>query len=267
MITNLGKDVIKNYFAGQVGQIGGAISVGTGATAAALTSTELSFETTRLIVKSVSADLANNRIVYKAVLPPGMIGTIYEIGLFDRSVPNATLNLGILGGTTTWNAGTLVATNARRGTTTLKVDAGASATVVAAISDQSIDLSKFVGTDSVVLAFQSGANLSAVKLRLGNAPGTYREFNFTGFATGYNTKRVNLSAGTDTGTVDLSAITYVALVVTATSGGTTSVYLDGIKVEDNTDQSQLVAMTVLSTPQVVSAFIPTEIEYSLGITV
>lgn len=82
MIVTTGKTVIKNFFGGQVHRIGGSIALGTGTTAAALSQTALVTEVTRFNVDSVSPDLINNRIVFKGTLQPGLITTIYEIGLF-----------------------------------------------------------------------------------------------------------------------------------------------------------------------------------------
>lgn len=83
MIVNTGKDVIRQFFGGQTRQIGGAIALGTGTTAPALGNTSLVAEVYRINVTSVSADLANNRIVFKAVVPAGIatLPTINEIGL------------------------------------------------------------------------------------------------------------------------------------------------------------------------------------------
>lgn len=82
MIVNTGKDVIKNFFGRQYPVIADAIAVGTGTTAATLTDTGLQTEVTRLTVTSVSADIANSKIIFKAILPAGALATIYEVGIF-----------------------------------------------------------------------------------------------------------------------------------------------------------------------------------------
>lgn len=82
MIVNNGKTVIVNFFGGQVGHIGDMIALGTGTTAAALTDTALATEVTRVRVTSISADTTNNRIVFKAVVQPGTMTTISEIGVY-----------------------------------------------------------------------------------------------------------------------------------------------------------------------------------------
>jgi hypothetical protein len=42
----------------------------------------LATEVIRLAVTSVSADLDNNRIVFKAILPAGTVDTITEVGIY-----------------------------------------------------------------------------------------------------------------------------------------------------------------------------------------
>lgn len=86
MITTNGKEIIKQFFGGQVGGIGGSIGIGTGTTAAALGDTALAAEVIRIDVVSISADLTNNRIVFKGVLPAGYLPTIYEAGLYHSTV-------------------------------------------------------------------------------------------------------------------------------------------------------------------------------------
>lgn len=82
MIVTSGKDVIKNYFGGQIPQIGDHLAFGTGTTAADLTDTALGTEVYRVPVTSISADLANSRIVFKATIAPGYITSFSEVGLF-----------------------------------------------------------------------------------------------------------------------------------------------------------------------------------------
>lgn len=92
MIVNTGKTVIVNFFGGQVGHIGDTIALGTGTTAAALTDTALAAEVTRVAVSSIAADTANNRIIFKAVVQPGVMSTISEIGVFyNGKIQNAQL--------------------------------------------------------------------------------------------------------------------------------------------------------------------------------
>lgn len=83
MIVNSGKSIVKQYFGGQVGQIGDYLAFGTGTVAEALTDTALGTEVFRVRCTSVNADLANNRIVFKATIPASAVASFTEIGLFN----------------------------------------------------------------------------------------------------------------------------------------------------------------------------------------
>lgn len=83
MITTVGKQVIVNYFGGQVPTIGDTLALGTGTTAASVNDTALATEVTRVKVTSISADTANARIIFKAVVPPNAIPLIKEVGLYS----------------------------------------------------------------------------------------------------------------------------------------------------------------------------------------
>lgn len=82
MIVTTGKTVITNFFGGQVLHIADSIALGTGTTAVTLADTGLQTEVVRLPVSSISADTANNKIIFKATLPAGSMTTISEIGIF-----------------------------------------------------------------------------------------------------------------------------------------------------------------------------------------
>lgn len=84
MITTAGKSSIINFFGGQVGHIGDTIALGTGTTPPALTDTALATEVVRLRVSAIAADTTNSRIVFKAVLQPGVMATISEIGIYSN---------------------------------------------------------------------------------------------------------------------------------------------------------------------------------------
>ena len=92
MITNDGKTVIRQFFGGQVKNIADFIAVGTGTTPVAVGHTALTTEAARAKVTSVRADLDNNRIVFKATLPPPpqSVFTITEVGILHSESVNVT---------------------------------------------------------------------------------------------------------------------------------------------------------------------------------
>lgn len=94
MIVNDGKTQIKQYFGGQVAMIANSIALGSGTTAETPTDTSLQTEVYRIPVTSISADLDNNRIVFKAVIQPGYLTSFTELGLFygqQQATPGGVL--------------------------------------------------------------------------------------------------------------------------------------------------------------------------------
>lgn len=83
MIVTTGKTVVLNVFSGQGGRIADRIAVGTGTTPVALSDTALATEAFRVPLSSISADTANQRIVFKGVITPGVVaGSVTEVGIF-----------------------------------------------------------------------------------------------------------------------------------------------------------------------------------------
>lgn len=271
MLTTEGKNVIKRYFGGQVSRIGGSIALGVGTTAATVADTQLAYEAIRLQVSSVNADLANNKIIFKGSLPPGVIGTIYEVGLYD-SVNTASrtklLSL-VTPARGIWTNSTIVPDNARASLKTVKVDVTASSTKGADITGMSQDLSAFAVTDRVAVAFYSTSNIASVRVRLGTDASNYYEFLYNAPAVGYNIMRAAISTATVTGSPRWGLINYVSVRPTASAAGSGSIYFDSLSVEDNTTpiDNILVMRNVLTTPKTVDTALTTNIEMSLGIVV
>jgi hypothetical protein len=83
VIVNTGKTVLVNVFSGQGGRIADRIAVGTGTTPVALSDTALATEAFRVPLTSISADTANQRIVFKGVVTPGVVtNPVTEVGIF-----------------------------------------------------------------------------------------------------------------------------------------------------------------------------------------
>lgn len=270
MITNGGKTTIKRFFARQVGQIAGSLALGVGAQAATLSDTKLHFEVVRVPITSVSADMDNNRLVFKTQIAPGLINTAYEIGIFSSAVESSNFKaLSLFGAGSTWVNGTLDATNARAGSTALKIDYVANGTTNAEFTGVAEDLSSFRDNDSFAVAFHAGANLSSVRVRMGTNSSNYYEYVIASPTAGYNIYRANRSTATITGTPSWDNISYIAVRPSATAGGAGSIWFEGIRFEDNAldSTSLLVARSVLATPKVIDPDINTDIEYSLGINI
>jgi hypothetical protein len=85
MISDKGKDIIKQFFAGQVAQIGNVLAFGTGTTAESAADTALAAEVYRIHLTSISADTAHDRLVFKASVPANIVfDTVHEVALFNE---------------------------------------------------------------------------------------------------------------------------------------------------------------------------------------
>lgn len=88
MIVNSGKTQIKQFFGGQVTAIGNALAFGSGTTPETVADAALQAEVYRVPISSVSPDLDNSRIVFRAVIQPGFLSSFTELGLFYGSTDN-----------------------------------------------------------------------------------------------------------------------------------------------------------------------------------
>lgn len=265
MITTLGKQKVIEVFAGQETSLATYMAFGIGSAAEALGNTALSYEVTRVQITSVSADTVNGRVVYKGVLPPGTISTLYEIGLYSGEAFDLAKVLSFTDPIIDWTNATIVTTNSRITGSTVKVDFVTSGTTNAELLGISEDLSTFVNTDSVYLAFHASTNLSSLRIRLGTDASNYFQFTVASPTVGYNTQKFNVADATVVGTPDWAAITYMAIRPSATAGGGGSVWFDGMRFEP--PAGTLVARELLSSPTALDTSIESEIEYALEVDV
>lgn len=266
MITNQGKTVVNSFFAGQTRQLGGALVFGTGTTAASSSDKGMGFEVLRVPLTSTAADLGNNRVVYKATIPAGLVSQISEVGLLHQYAPDSGRNIKIteIAG---WVNATITPTNARAHAHSVQVSANASATVTATLTGAvSYDLSTFGQSDLVSLAGTADANTASVAVSLGSDSSNYYTWNFTP-AVGYTTVQKSFSTATTTGSPVLASVAFASIKVTAKAGGTTQFYLDGFRMDKATTTDELVARTVLGSIKSIDQNIPTDIEYSLGVSI
>lgn len=271
MITSNGKQVFKRFLAGQASQIAGSLSVGAGATAATVNDSRLAYEAERINISSVSVDPDSDKIVFRAILPPGRIKTIYEIGLWANPISLASgRNLALFNTSTPWTNATITNANGRLSQNTMQISYVANGTTNAELTGANEELSIFSSADSIVVGYHVTVNLSSVRVRLGRDSSNYFEFLLpAATANSYNVARLALSAATVVGTPSWGAISYIAVRPSATAAGGGNLFLDGIRVEQNSinENNLLVARTVLTTPYVVNQTIDNDIEYSLAVAI
>lgn len=268
MISDAGKGHILKAMTGVVASIANYVLLGVDQTAEASDDTGLGLEITRVPITSVSPDLDNQRIVFSASVQPGLINTIYEIGLLYTESLDAGRTLPIPGSEMSfWTNSSLVTTNARASLSTLKVDFVASGTTLAEDSALNADLSALRGVDSIKFAFYSTANVSSLRFRIGSDSSNYFEFVVSAPTAGYHVVSFPISSASVTGSPTWGNVLYFAVSVTGTSGGSGSVYLDAVRTEPVSETDVLVARTVLGTPYVVNVNVPNSIEYALDVSV
>lgn len=264
MITTQGKSVLFRYLAGNLPRIAESIAIGIGDSAENVNDTTLDFEAERVPVTLVSADIINDKLVFKGTIPQEYVGTIYEVGLWygnPQTFGGSTIIVGFDSSTEAWSSGTWNTALARIGVDALQIAGGASST----LSDIALDLSVFSDADFMSLAYNADAAITNVVVRFSTDVSNYYQYSFTA-ATGYEVKAIGKASFTATGTPDWSNIT--SITVSAT--GTGNAVFDGIRAEDadtiSTDYA-LVARSVLSVPKVKSSDTEMDIEYALEITI
>ena len=271
LITTAGKKALLEYAAGYTKRLVGSLLVGVGATAANVADVKLNFEVARQPVTNASVDYANSAVVFKTQLPSPDEYTIYEVGAHSGGAESAAgasqLLFNMDANTDTWSSGTWVATNSRLGSA-LQITAGASTTTTSTLTGLSLDLSQYSALDQFIFAVRANnAFVSNVTFRFVTSSGNYYSASTGALSSGvYTIITANKGAFTATGTPNWANITEVHILVTATAGGTASVDIDGIRVEDvdaNREESVLVSRAVLGAPVVKAVGLPLDIEYAI----
>ena len=274
IITTAGKTIIMQYLAGYIGKFADSMAVGLFNTAAAATDTLLYAEWERTPVLTVTPDYANTLLVFKGRLPEASSGWIYEAGLFSPNNIDNEYSSRVLvefdSTKETWSAGTFTTGNVRLGADTLRMNPGASATLVANLSNIFLDLSGYSDVDEFRVAYNvANTNSTNVSVRFyTDASNYYSATVATNPTTGYKVTTVAKSAFAATGTPSWANITMVGISVTSGAGGTSQIDFDMIRVDDKdslSDNNVLISRTV-PTPVAKTAGLPLDIEYSLDIT-
>jgi hypothetical protein len=265
MITTQGKSIIFRYLAGNLPRIAESIAVGIGSSAESVNDTALDFEAERVAVTLVSADIVNDKIIFKGSIPQEYVGKIYEVGLWYGTPPQtaggSTVIVSFDSSTEEWTTPTWNTTLARIGTDALEIAGGSSST----LADIALDLSVFSDADFMSLAYNADAAIGNIVLRFSTDDTNYYEYSFAAII-GYEIKSVTKASFTATGTPDWADIT--SITVSAT--GTGNAVFDGIRAEDadtiSTDYA-LVARSVLVSPKTKTSDTEMDIEYALEITI
>jgi hypothetical protein len=260
MITKFGKRFLTNYLAGNVSFSEKELALGIGNATPNVdgNDTRLQFEFYRVPVKISTIDISevNGSFVYKAVfiatIPQDVAGVISEIGLFPSSrtssnnfdskfissFENNILWEDSLGSNPSiqLNSPTFLS---KIGENMVLIQSPSSTAKEYKLATGAINLSGYSVNDSLSIAYKKADdNVSKIRVKLYSSLTDYCYVDFTPPAmstTPDKIQSVNLStlfSNTSATPPDFTNITNIGVEVTANSSGTTSVYFDGIRIND-----------------------------------
>jgi len=297
MITKFGKRFLTSYLAGVSEFTSKDIALGIGNTAATANDTKLEFEFYRLPVTLGSFDITQTggtsenpvfsyTAIYKATIPQDISGVISELGLYPglRTSTNnyeskfitsfenninwldSSNNTPILRANSTSPSFT-----SKIGENMVQIDVNQSTDKEYKNSIVNLDLSGYSVNDSLSIAYKKNDNnVTKIRVKLYSSTTQYYYADFTP-ASGTGDKIQSISMSSVFSNVSATApdptnITQVGIEVTAGAGGATTVYFDGLRIndEDTFDPSYgLIARSILTTPLQKPSGRPVDIEYKL----
>jgi hypothetical protein len=292
MITKFGKRFLTSYLANQVSFSKQDIAIGIDSTTPNVNGndTRLGFEFYRLPVSFGGIDIqtvggvSTYSVLYKTTVPQDVAGIIKEVGLYPST--RTSLNnfdskfladfedntqwTRVLSGVTYYPD--LVTTPTPRiGSSMSQVNCPASNTREYFNTVASLDVSGYSANDSLTLAInQADLNLDYINVRLYSSDTDYYQISFDGadIDTGIGDKILSRSWSTLQAVNSPSSIIIkISIVVAAKASGTTNVYFDGIRIndEDTFDPTfGLIARSTI-TPITKVAGKPLDLEYKIGL--
>lgn len=273
MITLYGKRFLTNYFAGNISSSAKDMVFGIDSTAASQQDTRLGFEFYRVPVEFGGTDIYtdNNTIkyfvIYKAVLPVDLAGTIKEVGIypsrkisfnsfdskfisdFSESFEWSDSDDGFNPPTST--TGALIGENLL----SMQSGVGTEKTYINEISET--DFSGYSVNDTLKLSYyKNDDNLDKIKIRFYSSDTAYYEVEIvddsgTGSRLSQDIPISTLLAGANSENPNISKINKIGVAVVPKSGLQTVVGMDGLRIndEDSFDPTYgLISRKVLSSP-------------------
>lgn len=300
MITKFGKRFLTSYIAGASDFNSKDLAIGIGNTAvdANGNDTKLEFEFYRLPVTLGSFDISQTGVdgggnpifaytaIYKATVPQDVSGVISEVGLYPgvRSSNNSYDSKFITSfeNNINWldssnnnpvlrSNSTSPAFTAKIGESMVQFDVNQSTSKEYKNSIVNLDLSGYSVNDSLSIAYKKNDNnVTAIRVKLYSSETQYYYADFTpSSGTGDKIQSISMSSvfsNISATAPDPTNITKIGVQVTAGSGGPTTVYFDGLRIndEDTFDpQYGLISRSVLTTPLQKPSGRPVDIEYKL----
>jgi hypothetical protein len=262
MITRFGKRFLTNYLAGNADFGQKELAFGIGSTAASADNTRLNFEFYRVPVTIGSIDITNTgtdespvyvyKAVYQATIPQDVAGVISEIALYPASRTsrnNFDSNFitqfdNNLLWTDSDNANPQLQLNTSQLVSKIGENMVYVQTPLSTVKEYttplgSLDLSGYSVNDSIAIAYKKADNnVSKIRLKFYSSTTQYCYVDFTPEAMGATPDKIqsttlnNLFSNTSETAPDFKNIIKLGVEVTANSSGTTTVYFDGIRIND-----------------------------------
>lgn len=289
MITLFGKRFLTNFIAGNISSVAKDIVFGIDNTAASQTDTRLGFQFYRTPVEFGGTDIYIDQneikyfVIYKAVLPIDISGTIKEVGIY----PSRKLSLinfdskfiSEFSDPFNWtdsegfnpevsSTGTLI------GDDLLNMQSGIGTENVYTSTIPETDFSGYSVNDSIKLSYYKvDNNLQKIKIRFYSSNSAYYEVEIldssgTGNKLSSDILISTLLAGANSENPDFSKINKIGIVIVPKTGLQSVVGLDGLRIndEDSFDPVYgLISRKVLSTPLVKVSGRAVDVEYRMEI--
>lgn len=287
VVTKFGKRFLTNYIAGNVSFASKDIAIGIDSTAASVNDTRLGFEFYRLPVELNSTDIQTSggtstySVVYKTTLPVDIAGVISEIGIYPTtrtSIVNFDSKfIADFNSYLDWYdaAGAhpdMIATNAKIGSNLMQFSSNGTSAQEYTTNLSNLDISGYSINDTFKLAYyKDNANLQSITIKFYTTDSDYYTLPIpsqsgTGYKLSEDITLDNLSVGA--GTPDKTSINKIGVVITPTSGNSTSVGMDGFRVNDEDTFDPIfgiISRSVLSTALTKVAGRQVDIEYRLDL--
>lgn len=285
VITKYGKRFLTNFIAGTDSFSSKSMAFGVDSTAATENDTRLGFEFYRTPVLfgstdiQTSNDITNYSVVYKATIPQDVAGYITEVGLypeFRESLSSFDSKFLVdFESQLEWtNTPLITLDEARIGQYLLKMSSNGTSAKEYKTNIQTLDLSGYSVNDTLRLAFiKYDANLQNIIIKFYSSDldfysVTVSPASGTGYKLSSGITLNNLFSNASTTNVDPTNINKIGITITPTSGQSTSVGLDGLRVNDEDTFSPnfgLISRSILTTPLVKLAGRQVDVEYRLDL--
>jgi hypothetical protein len=252
VITKFGKRFLTNFIAGNINSNKKDMAIGIDSTTATENDTRLGFEFYRLPVTIGSTDIQTSggtttyAVVYKSTIPQDIAGEINEVGIYP-SLRSSTNNYDskfisdfndYLDWTTSGGFNPTVSiSDMKIGDNMLVMQSNSTSAQEYKATISPLDISGYSVNDTIRLAyFKNNTNLSSIKVRLYSSSANYYEATITPESgTGYKISSaipLSTALASATGSPDKTNINQIGIIITPTSGNTTSVGMDGLRIND-----------------------------------